>query len=323
LRGGALDIAAMPSQAVEPLAGLVQRFSARYPEVTVNIRAAFTPREVVELVRTGACELGLLATPGPLPNREVAVHPMGEQRFILVTPPDGSFKAGRPVNRHDRQGHRLIVGQRGTGMRTFVNGMREQGIALSVAVESEHRVSILPLVLKGVGPVVTEAWRELAERSKMGRRGEWLPWALLIVGSLASLAANVAVANPTTVSRLIAAWPSFAFVGTYHLLQSQLRIGRVDLIAPIEEPATDSQGRSLDDGTEDAWRLANPGRRLQWQAWAWAWALANRSAEGQLPAGAVIAERFNRGPRWGRLVKRAGDAGSLEPPRDEAASGAG
>jgi hypothetical protein len=155
--------------------------------------------------------------------------------------------------------------------------------------------------------------------SKIGRRGEWLPWALLIAGSLASLAANVAVANPTTVSRLIAAWPSFAFVGAYHLLQSQLRIGRVDLIAPIEEPAPDSQGRSLDDEAEDAWSLANPGRRLQRQAWAW----ANRSADGRLPAGVVIAERFNRSPRWGRLVKRAGDAGSLEPPRDEAASGAG
>jgi hypothetical protein len=30
-----------------------------------------------------------------------------------------------------------------------------------------------------------------------------------------SLAANVAAANPATVSRLIAAWPSFAFVGAY------------------------------------------------------------------------------------------------------------
>jgi DNA-binding transcriptional LysR family regulator len=166
LRGGALDIAAMPSQAVEPLAGLVQRFSARHPAVTVSIRAAFTPRDVVELVRSGACELGLLATPGPLPNQEVAVHPLGEQRFVLLTPPDGPFPAGKPVDRHDLQGHRLIVGQRGTGMRTFVDGMREEGIELSVAVESEHRVSILPLVLKGVGlAVVTEAWRELAERA--------------------------------------------------------------------------------------------------------------------------------------------------------------
>jgi hypothetical protein len=32
-------------------------------------------------------------------------------------------------------------------------------------------------------------------------------------------------------------------------------------------------------------------------------------------AGAVIAERFNRSPRWGRLVKMAGVAGSLDDPR--------
>ncbi|WP_329260718.1 DUF2637 domain-containing protein [Actinoallomurus sp. NBC_01490] len=184
--------------------------------------------------------------------------------------------------------------------------------------EARWSATLIPLSVDGM---VVAASMSVLLASKMGRRGEWLPWALLIVGSLASLAANVAVANPTTVSRLIAAWPSFAFVGAYHLLQSQLRIGRVDMAAPIEEPATDSQGRSLDDGTEGAWLLVNPGRSLQRQAWAWA--LANRSADGRLPAGAVIAERFNRSPRWGRLVKRAGDAGSLEPPRDEAAFGAG
>jgi hypothetical protein len=184
--------------------------------------------------------------------------------------------------------------------------------------EASWSAMLIPLSVDGM---VVAASMSVLLASRMGKRGDWLPWTLLIVGSLASLAANVAVANPTAVSRLIAAWPSFAFVGAYHLLQSQLRIGRVDLIAPIEEPATDCQGRSLDDGTEGAWLLANPGRRLQRQAWAWA--LANRSADGQLPAGAVIAERFSRSPRWGRLVKRAGDAGSLEPPRDEAASGAG
>lgn len=41
--------------------------------------------------------------------------------------------------------------------------------------------------------------------SKTGGRGEWLPWTLLIVGSLAGLAANVAVADATVISRLIAA----------------------------------------------------------------------------------------------------------------------
>lgn len=170
LRGGALDVAAMPSQAVEPLAGLIQRFSSRHPDVTVRIRAASTPREVVELVRTGACELGVLATPGPLSSRDVVVHTLGEQRFVLVTPPDGPFPAGQPVRCEMLHGHRLIVGQRGTGMRGYVEGLREQGIEVAFAVETEHRVSILPLVLKGVGlAVVTDAWRELAESA-----GAWV-----------------------------------------------------------------------------------------------------------------------------------------------------
>lgn len=34
------------------------------------------------------------------------------------------------------------------------------------------------------------------------------------------------------ISRLIAAWPSFAFVGAYHLLQGQLRIDRTGPLAP-------------------------------------------------------------------------------------------
>jgi Protein of unknown function (DUF2637) len=100
------------------------------------------------------------------------------------------------------------------------------------AREAQWSATLIPLSVDGM---VVAASMSVLLASKMGRRGEWLPWALLIVGSLASLAANVAIASPTTVSRLIAAWPSFAFVGAYHLLQSQLRIGRVDLIAPIEE----------------------------------------------------------------------------------------
>jgi hypothetical protein len=153
--------------------------------------------------------------------------------------------------------------------------------------------------------------------SKLGRRGEWLPWVLLIVGSLASLAANVAVANPGVVSRLIAAWPSFAFVGAYHLLQGQFRVGRDVSAVRSDESEAYAQRHSLDNGAEGALLLENPGRRLQRQAWEWA--LANRSEDGRLPAGAVIARRFNRSSRWGRLVKNTGKGGCLELFSDEAA----
>ncbi|MEU6819084.1 LysR family transcriptional regulator [Streptomyces atriruber] len=166
LREGRLDIAAMPSQAVEPLTTMVRGFSDRYPGVSVNIRAAFTSRDVIDMVRTGAAELGLLATAGPLADKEVVSHDVGEQRFVLVTPPDGPFPAGRPVACEELAGHRLIVGQRGTGMRAYVDGLRERGIDFSIAAETEHRVAILPLVLAGVGlAVVTESWRTTAERA--------------------------------------------------------------------------------------------------------------------------------------------------------------
>ncbi|MEU2365362.1 LysR substrate-binding domain-containing protein [Streptomyces noursei] len=170
LREGRLDVASMPSQALEPLTTLVRTFTGRYPGVSVAIQAAFTAQDVVDAVRTGAAELGLLATPGPLPEGDVAAHPLGEQRFVLVardgSDGDAPFAGQRSVRCEELSGQRLIVGQRGTGMRAYVDGLREQGIDITVAAETEHRVSVLPLVLAGVGvAVVAESWRGLAERA--------------------------------------------------------------------------------------------------------------------------------------------------------------
>ncbi|HEX9538666.1 MAG TPA: hypothetical protein VGA04_10910 [Streptosporangiaceae bacterium] len=38
------------------------------------------------------------------------------------------------------------------------------------------------------------------------------------------------------------------------------------------------------------------------------WAVANRSSDRSLPSGKVIAARYGRHERWGRLVKRTGIA---------------
>jgi len=55
----------------------------------------------------------------------------------------------------------------------------------------------------------------LLSDSRLGGRGGVLPWTLLIVGALASLAANIAVAEPTLIGRVTAAWPSFALTCSY------------------------------------------------------------------------------------------------------------
>jgi hypothetical protein len=63
----------------------------------------------------------------------------------------------------------------------------------------------------------------LLSDSRHGRRGGILPWALLVIASGASLAANVAVAHPMLISRVISAWPPFALIGAYEMLTRQIR----------------------------------------------------------------------------------------------------
>ncbi|MER6318654.1 LysR family transcriptional regulator [Streptomyces sp. NPDC001581] len=166
LRAGRLEIAAMASPTVEPLSTMIQRFTERYPAVSLSLRVALTREDVVDMVRTGGCELGLLTTSSPLPNTDVVPHHVGEDRLVLVTPMDGPFPAGRAVQREQLEGHRLIVGQQGTGIRAYVDDLKAQGIDVRIAVETEHRMAFLPLVLAGVGlAVVTESWADLSQRA--------------------------------------------------------------------------------------------------------------------------------------------------------------
>ncbi|HLQ54390.1 MAG TPA: hypothetical protein VK162_08970 [Streptosporangiaceae bacterium] len=61
----------------------------------------------------------------------------------------------------------------------------------------------------------------------------------------------------------------------------------------------------------------NPARRdragREAQVLAWQRAQANRSGDGSLPSGRDIGHQHGRHERWGRLVKRSGLAGELDP----------
>ena len=170
-----------------------------------------------------------------------------------------------------------------------------------------------------VDGMIVAALTTLLAESRSGRRGGALPWALLVAGSIASLAANVAVAEPTLIGRVIAAWPSFALTASYELLTRQVRRGVVVGGGTHGErprrllPARAAAGRATAPGLT----LVSPrqgGRRaasdLQQQAWQWA--LANRGEDGTLPSGLAIARAHDRRERWGRLVKSAGLAGAFD-----------
>jgi hypothetical protein len=86
--------------------------------------------------------------------------------------------------------------------------------------ESAWTAALIPLSVDGM--IIASSMTLLAD-SRVGGAGGGLPWALLGAGSTASLAANMAVAEPTAYGRVIAAWPSFALIGAYELLMRQIR----------------------------------------------------------------------------------------------------
>ena len=82
-----------------------------------------------------------------------------------------------------------------------------------------------------------------------------MPWALLVASSVASLAANMAVAEPSLIGRVIAAWPSFALIPSDELLMRQVR--------RAAEPGKSRQrSRGVRSRPEGAQSAGRPGVRL-------------------------------------------------------------
>lgn len=122
-----------------------------------------------------------------------------------------------------------------------------------------------------------------------------------MIGSIASLAANVAVAEPTLTGRVIAAWPSFALIGSYELLMRQLRRGATRNLEDTGVPTLGASRAETDVAGVPLKRREPAGLAARRQAWQWA--VANRDENGALPSGKAIADQYGRHERWGRLVR--------------------
>ena len=141
--------------------------------------------------------------------------------------------------------------------------------------------ALTPLSVDGM---IVAASTTLLADSRSGGRGGFLPWALLVAGSAASLAANVAVAEPTVTGRVIAAWPSFSLIAAYELLMRQVRRAAEasrpgsghgarsarrpqrwralpQAAGPVERPTPQRSGRWLGVAGRVALGSGQPGRR--------------------------------------------------------------
>jgi|SRR5581483_1697427 len=165
LRTGHLDVVALPTLVVEPLAPLIGAFRRAYPGVTVRVIEPDDAAAVAALVLDGTCELGLAELPvqGSLEARS-----LGVQQLLAVCPPGTSLGGRRrmPVARLSEVA--LVTTPRGTSTRDLVDrALASEAIAPQIAVETQQREALLPLVLAGAGTCFLP--RPLAEAA--GRLG--------------------------------------------------------------------------------------------------------------------------------------------------------
>jgi hypothetical protein len=116
------------------------------------------------------------------------------------------------------------------------------------------RTHAFPLSVDGVEIVASLVL--LADR-RTGRRSGWLPWAALVAGTAASVAANVAVSGADPVGRVVAGWPAFALLVAVKLLSELLDHRGVPgrPAVPGTPAATEDRpriaGRNADTGGDD------------------------------------------------------------------------
>jgi DNA-binding transcriptional LysR family regulator len=152
---GTLELAALPTLAIDPLAALLGRFRRSYPQVTVRVAEPDGVAGLRELVADGECELGLIDLEPPSAGFEVVV--LGTQELMVVLP-GGSECSAQPLTPDALAELPLVVSPPGTSTRNLLE--QALGAATSapkIAVETAARDAIVPLVLAGAGAALLPA----------------------------------------------------------------------------------------------------------------------------------------------------------------------
>lgn len=161
LEGGHLDLCALPTLAVDPLAPLVGAFRTAHPLVTVTLADPDDARAVASLVVDGTCEIGL--TVEPPTDEPLDTVPLAPQELVAVYPPGSP--ARRTTTFADLVRFPLVTGMPGTSTRRLLDdACADAGVTPTFAVVTAQREAIVPLVLAGAGATMVP--RPLADTAR-------------------------------------------------------------------------------------------------------------------------------------------------------------
>lgn len=155
LMAGHLDLVCLPTLAVHPAAELIGRFRRRHPHITVRLGEPEGADAVAERVRSGSSEVGIAEL--PIDCGDLQTHPLEVQEYVALVPStlEGELGSSRRLSIRALARQPLITTPSGTSTRRQIDeAFQNAGLVANVAVETDHREAIGPLVRAGAGVAI-------------------------------------------------------------------------------------------------------------------------------------------------------------------------
>ncbi len=151
---GHLDLVTLPTLAVDPVTPLVGAFRTAHPSVTVRLAHPENVTALVDAVRSGESEVGI--TELPVDAERLRALPLGRQELVAILPP--ASEVPQRLDLHALARHPLVTLPAGTSTRnTLDDAFAAAGADPTIAVETDQREAVVPLVLAGAGAAVVPA----------------------------------------------------------------------------------------------------------------------------------------------------------------------
>lgn len=168
LRSGRLDIAVVHGIAVDALGPPIVSFRKRFPDLSVRVLHAPHGPDGFELLRRGEAELLITDHPAPYPRHIAVPLAVASTLFVAFAPDATDVPEQDPIQLAGLMRLRLLlnVPERSTNQSEFMAQLAAAQLPMPpVAVQTDHREMMLPLLLAGAGvALLPEPEARLAER---------------------------------------------------------------------------------------------------------------------------------------------------------------
>ena len=150
LDAGTLDLVAIPTLAVDPLASLVGRFRTLHPGIFVRVEEPDDAAQLADHVAGGHSEVGLAELPAR--RDDLVAITLARQEIVAVCPPGTKLPASGRLPVRALAGMPLVATPPGKSTRDLLDrALAAASVAPYIAVEISQREALTPLVLHGAG----------------------------------------------------------------------------------------------------------------------------------------------------------------------------